>query len=489
MARLSLSTLSSLNKNVHLPKYQPENYKAGIVHLGVGAFHRAHQAWYTHQVLNQFGGDWRITGVSLRSAGVRDTMAAQDCLYTASIKGTGGTDNHIIGSIAKLLVAPENPDAVIDAIASAQTKVVTLTITEKGYCLNNSSGKLELDNKDINFDLSNLQSPKTGIGYLVAAVQKRMIANGENLTIISCDNLANNGAKLEAAVMGFAGAVDASLAKWICEHVSFPSTMVDRIVPATTADDKSDVANAISAEDQACVITEPFTQWVIEEKFAGPVPRWDKVGATYVNDVEPFEDMKLRLLNASHSTIAYLGCLAGYETVFETISDPAFKALINHMMTNELAPTLDMPKGFDVSGYSSSLIERFSNSALPHKTRQIAMDGSQKIPQRILPALITQLNTGGSIEGLTLAVAAWMRYIQGHEENGDIYMVDDPMSETFKSDSSLKGEEYINAILGIEDIFSPDLKQNDQLIQKLLFWHYELQNKGAKQTVKDHFNK
>lgn len=487
MTRLSRASLSSLKEGVHTPGYEPEEHKSSIVHLGVGAFHRSHQAWYTHKVLEKFGGDWRITGVSLRSPGVRDTLQAQDCLYTVAVKANEGNEYHIMGSISSMLVAPENPAVVIDLLADKATKVVTLTITEKGYCLNNSTGELELNTPDIAHDLKALHAPKTAIGYLVAALQKRMDNATGKLTIISCDNLAGNGIKLEAAVTGFAKAVSEPLAAWIADNVTFPSTMVDRIAPATTDEDKVALTKDIGVEDQACVMTEPFTQWVIEDNFAGPVPPWDKVGATYTADVEPFEDMKLRLLNASHSTIAYLGCLAGYPFVSEAMSDDAFKALIGHMMMKELAPTLHVPDGFDVDGYAKSLLERFSNRGLPHKTRQIAMDGSQKIPQRILPALMTQLKEGGPIEGLTLAVAGWIRYTQGVEEDGTEYSVDDPMAEIFTAMSSLKGKARIEEMLSLEDVFAPELKNDTILMEKLEYWLAQLAEKGAKKTVEEHF--
>ena len=483
MLRLKLENLPSVKDGVDVPSYNPCIHARGIVHLGVGAFHRSHQAWYTDKVLAQLGGDWRITGVSLRSASVRDTLEAQDYLYTVVIKGNEETQYYVIGSIGTLLVAYENPQAVVDAIAHEATHVITLTITEKGYCLDNRDGKLDINHVDINHDLKNLSSPRTGIGYLVAGIKSRMQNSGDGLTVISCDNLTANGAKLESAVQAFATAISPRLATWIAEHVTFPSTMVDRIVPATTDADRAIVAANIGMEDRACVMTESFCQWIIEEKFSGPVPAWDRVGATFVNDVAPYEELKLRLLNASHSSIAYLGCLMGYPTVSDAVADPVLRSLIEHMMVNELCPTLNMLVPFDMQAYVRQLLERFANRNLPHKTRQIAMDGSQKIPQRIVPALLDQLNNNGPIDGLTLGIAAWIIYTRGTEEAGDFYTVEDPMADTFKRLCDKSAQDYAMAILDLDSIFPPALKQNKRAIKKILFWLNELETNGAKQAI------
>jgi fructuronate reductase len=486
MARLSVVNLSSLTGKAQLPTFDPANHKVGIVHLGIGAFHRAHQAWYTHKLLEQQGGDWRIRGVSLRTAGVRDTLNPQDGLYTVAVKSSEGTEHHIIGAVESVLVAPENPAAVIDSLCEENVHVVSLTITEKGYCLTNSTGELDPSHESIVHDLGHLESPQSALGFLIAACRRRMQTAMPGLTIMSCDNLAGNGAKLEAAMTDFAALVDPALKLWLKDNVTFPSTMVDRIVPATTPENKAAVAAAIGVEDQACVMAEPFTQWVVEEKFAGPVPDWAKVGATFVADVEPFEDMKLRILNAAHSTIAYVGCLAGYPTVAEAVADSALRQLIDHMMANELAPTLQMPDGFDTDAYAKSLLERFTNRGLPHKTRQIAMDGSQKIPQRMLPALRHQLNQGGSIDGLTLGIASWIRYCEGVEENGDRYAVDDPMAPLFQRiNAETQGDvsARLESFLALRDVFDQTLASNNTLRKKLLFWLTELSEKGVRAVL------
>lgn len=488
--RLSLENLKFLKTETRLPKFAPVAHKVGIVHLGIGAFHRAHQAWYTHKLLEQEGGDWRIRGVSLRSAGVRDTLNPQDGLFTVAIKSNQGTDHHMMASVESVLVAPENPAAVIAALCEENVHVVTLTITEKGYCLTNSTGELDPAHESIVHDLEHLHSPKSALGFLIAACQRRMRTGMSGLTIVSCDNLAGNGTKLEAALTGFAALVDPALQGWLNKNVTFPATMVDRIVPATTPEDKATVEASIGMEDQACVMAEPFIQWVIEARFAGPFPAWDQVGVTFAASVEPFEDMKLRLLNATHSTIAYLGCLAGYATVAEAVADPNLRHLIDHMMAHELAPTLHIPNGVDIEVYAKSLLERYTNRGLPHKTRQIAMDGSQKIPQRMLPALRHQLKNGGSVEGLTLGIAAWIRYCEGVEENGDRYLVDDPMASIFQdihaaTDGDTKAR--LESFLALENVFDQELVLNETFREKLLFWLKALAEQGARSVLAQHW--
>ncbi|WP_308909156.1 mannitol dehydrogenase family protein [Pseudokordiimonas caeni] len=485
MDRLSLATLQALPQSVAPLSYDPARHGAGIVHLGVGAFHRSHQAHYCHKVLAELGGDWRIIGVSLRSAGVRDQMVPQDCLYSLVTKGPEKREIEIIGSIADILVAPENPTAVVDAIAAPTTHVVTLTITEKGYCLDNATGKLDMHHPDILHDLAKPAEPRTAIAFVVAALARRRAAGTGGLTIISCDNLAGNGPKLKAAVTAFASVSRPDILDWIADNVTFPATMVDRIAPAVLAEDVADVAATLGLVDSACVMTEPFTQWVIEENFAGPVPAWNRVGATYVNEVAPFEEMKLRLLNASHSAIAYLGCLAGYATVAEAIADPAMAALVRTLMRHEMAPTLSLPAGFSTDDYCDQLLVRFANRGLPHKTRQIAMDGSQKIPQRYLPALSEQLDRQGPIEAIAFAVSAWLRYTAGRSDAGETWAIDDPLRDRFLPLADLKGRERVDAFLAIRSVFPAAIAGNVRFKRAVTHWLTKLEAEGARQSLKD----
>lgn len=468
--------------------YNRDELATGIVHLGVGAFHRAHQAVYTEQVVRRFGGDWGICGVSLRRPDVRDALAANDNLYTVAIKSTDTVELQAIGVLRELLVAPENPTLVIERIAATGTKVVTLTITEKGYCLNPATGALDPEHTDIVHDLSHPDQPRSAIGFLVAGLAARRGDGSGGLTILSCDNLSNNGGKLRNATLEFASSIDSDLCEWIDQYCCFPSSMVDRIVPAITDTHIDAAAQQLGFRDEALVVTEPFRQWVVENNFAGPVPAWDEVGAEFVKDVEPFELMKLRLLNASHSTLAYLGCLAGYESVADVMGDTAFVSLVEQLM-EEMACTLPDLDGFDVDGYRRQLLQRFANRGLEHQTRQIAMDGSQKIPQRLLPAIAERLSRGEAPDASILGLAAWIRYTMGVDEEGLRWEVSDPLAETFSSlmqSTAAEPDAYLEAVLGIESVFPPALAKNAVMRQQLKDNLDSLIATGACSTVGRH---
>ncbi|MEH6584328.1 MAG: mannitol dehydrogenase family protein [Halioglobus sp.] len=463
MKRLSTESLAQLPPQVQTPRYDRDSTDIGIVHLGIGAFHRAHQALYTEQVLNETGGAWGICGVSLRSATVRDQLAPQDCLYTVSVNSDAGRKLQLVGAVKTVLVASESPSAVIEALCLPSVHVVTLTITEKGYCLNPASGRLNESHPDIRHDLAYPDQPITAIGFIARALEHRRKNGQAGLTIISCDNWFANGKRLGQAVLDFSTLVDTELQTWIADHCRFPCTMVDRIVPVTTLEDRERIGNTLGHEDQACVMTEPFSQWVIEDNFAGPVPDWRSAGATLVSDVQPFEKMKLRMLNGSHSTLAYLACLARIDTVSEAITHPEIRLLVEKLMREEMVPTLSLPGSFDLDAYADQLLQRFANTALHHQTRQIAMDGSQKIPQRLLPALNDYLQKGESSAAIMLGIAAWIRYTRGIDESGIRYQLDDPLSEQLEILHEACGpdvESYLPAILGISEVFDVELKNN-----------------------------
>jgi fructuronate reductase len=345
--RLSARTLASLAPEVRRPGYDPERVGVGIVHLGVGAFMRSHVAVYCDDAMEAEGGDWAITGVSLRRPDVRDQLAPQNGLYTVGEFDASDERRRLIGALKSMRVAPEDPSAVVRLLADRAVRVITLTVTEKGYCLDPDSGELSLTHPDILYDLHEPQSPRSTIGFLAAGLKRRMAASAPAPTIVSCDNLPGNGRRLRAAVLKFAEETDRALSSWIAGNVAFPATMVDRIVPATTADDVERNARAISLRDEGFVKTEPFRQWVIEDSFANERPHWEAGGALIVPDVEPFETAKLRLLNGPHSTIAYLGSLAGFEYVHEAMQDRAFADFIRRLMTDEIAPVTPEPSGLN----------------------------------------------------------------------------------------------------------------------------------------------
>lgn len=460
--------------------------KPGIVHLGPGAFFRAFNAVYTAEAMAQAGGDWGITAVSLRSPTARDQLVPQGGVYTSVSLAPDGPDYRVIDSITQVLVAPEDPGAVIDVMANPATRIVSLTITEKGYCHEPATGRLRLQDAEVQHDLANPESPVTAPGFIVEALARRRAAGLSPFTVLSCDNLPSNGRLARGFVLDFARARDAGLADWIAAQGRFPSTMVDRITPATTAQDVAALAEAQGYADPACVLHEPFRQWVIEDDFVGGArPAWDAGGAQFVRDVEAFELMKLRCLNGTHSTLAYLGYLSGYETIAETVADPAFAALCDTLWAEEITPTVPQPEGEDLSAYCAALLQRYRNPAIRHRTWQIAMDGSQKLPQRLLGTIADNLAAGRSCDRLALAVAGWMRYVGGVDETGAPIDVRDPLADRLRaaSDGADSPEGKVAALLAIRDVFPADLAENTEFRASVTSAYVGLTEKGAKAMV------
>ena len=490
MNRLNQAQLAHLPQDVLLPNYNRATLKPGIVHLGIGAFHRAHQAFYTEAVLNQFGGDWGIIGCSLRSPSVREQLAPQDCLYTLVERSGDGEKLQIIGAVTSTLVGPENPAALVDVMAATNIKIVSLTVTEKGYCHDPATGNLNLNHPDISHDLNNLDKPVSAIGYLVAALHKRFVAKGKAFTLLSCDNLPNNGEVLEKVVLQFAEKISTDLAQWIKANATFPCTMIDRIVPATTDDDRRDIEARLGVRDEGMVVCEPFTQWVVEDKFADGRPQWDKVGVLMVDDVRVFEKIKLRLLNGAHSTMAYTGYLSGFQYISEVMEQPAFVNLVKTYMAREAGETLSAPAGFDIEAYKQQLRERFANKALKHRTWQIAMDGSQKLPQRLLETLREQLAGNGHIDILCLGVAAWIRYVSGMDEQGKAIEVSDPLAQELRAACDANQGNpaaMVKAVVGIQKVFGSDLINEARFIVTTSQWLERFYAQGVLATVKNAF--
>lgn len=480
MTRLSAATLDRLPADVARPSYDRAAVRRGVVHLGIGAFHRAHQAVIFEDVLNRGDLRWGITGVSLRSHAVRDQMVPQDGLYSVFVRDGHSESLRIVGAVRDVLVAPEQPQDVLAALAHPDTHIVTLTITEKGYKLDPATGALIESDPQMAADLASLAVPQTAPGFLVAALAMRRAAGLRPFTAISCDNLPHNGSRLRAAVLALADRHDASLADWIGTEAAFPETMVDRIVPATTDADIAAMRERLGVEDRAMVKTEPFCQWVIEDKFCGERPDFgDSVQIT--SAVAPWEEAKLRLLNGAHSGIAYLGGLAGIDHVHEVLAIPAARHFVERLW-DEAQATLSPPPELDVAAYRSALMARFDNPALLHRTRQIAMDGSQKLPQRLLAPIYARLQTGGSIDALALAVAAWIRWQGGRDDLGESYVVDDPMANVLAS--RIAGQEYaadrVSRIMDVDAIFPATLRQNDLLRETLTGWLDILERRGAR---------
>lgn len=490
MNRLSQQTLAQLPKDVVLPGYDRSAIKPGIVHLGIGAFHRAHQAFYTEAVLNQFGGDWGIIGCSLRSAGVRDQLDPQDCLYTLVERSSEGEKLQVIGAVQKTMVGPENPAALIATMVSESIKIISLTVTEKGYCHDPATGNINLQHPDIVHDLANLSSPKSAIGYIVAALQQRFAANAKGFTVLSCDNLPNNGNVLEKVVLQFAQQISAELTEWIKANATFPCTMIDRIVPATTEQDRIDIEARMGLRDDGMVVCEPFTQWVVEDNFACGRPEWEKVGVLLVKEVHVFEKIKLRLLNGAHSTLAYTGYLSGFDYISEVMEQAAFVNMAKIYMAREAGETLVAPAGFDIDAYQQQLRDRFTNKALKHRTWQIAMDGSQKLPQRLLETLREQLSGNGHIDILCLGVAAWIRYVSGVDEKGQAIEVSDPLAKELRAACDANQGNpaaMVKAVVSITKVFGDDLIHNEKFVNTTTQWLDRFYTKGVLASIQEFF--
>ncbi|HEY4986266.1 MAG TPA: mannitol dehydrogenase family protein, partial [Bradyrhizobium sp.] len=453
--RLSNASLDRLPVTIRRPAYDRSRVTPGIVHLGVGAFHRAHQAIFVDDLLAAGAMDWGIIGASLRSAETHEALAPQDCLYTVAIRSGADTQHRVIGSILETVVAPTDPARLIARMADPRTRIVSLTVTEKGYCHIPQTGELDHHHPDIVHDLANPDAPRSAPGFLVAALARRKAAGLAPFTVLSCDNLSANGHTVQRVLTQLAALTSPELGRWIESEVACPSTMVDRIVPETTDADRAAIASALGLRDAWPVIAEPFIQWIIEDRFSAGRPDFASVGAQFVADVLPFEHMKLRLLNASHSGLAYLGYLAGYETVAATMADPHFAAFARRLM-QESAPTLTMPPGTDLATYCTLLLARFSNTALQHRTAQIAMDGSQKLPQRLLGTMRDRLAKGLPIDTHALAVAGWMRYVSATDEQGRTIDVRDPLAKQLAAIADSTGpvaERLAPALLNVSAVF------------------------------------
>jgi fructuronate reductase len=480
MERLSSEALSRVPASVARASSRPRS--VGIVHLGLGAFHRAHQAVYTDEVDNAGFG---ICAVSLKTSGARDALAPQQGLYTVVEKGRGGTRRRVVGSIVEARFLGDERDAVHERLAARDTAIVSLTITEKGYGHDPASGALDPSHPDIAHDLADPGRPSSAIGLVVAALDARRRTHGRPFTVLTCDNLPHNGPLVRGLASAYAQRRDPALARWIERNVAFPATMVDRIVPATTAADVEANEAALGVHDAGVVVCEPFRQWVIEDAFVAGRPPWERGGAQLVADVAPFEAMKLRLLNGSHSAFAYLGCLAGHDYIYEVAAMPAFVAFMRALM-DEVSPTLAVPAGVDLGAYRDALVERFANPALPHRTRQIAMDGSQKLPQRLLGSVRDNLAAGRTIDALALAVAGWMRYACGVDEAGRPIDVQDPLARELARVAAANGRDaaaLVAGFSGLRAIFGDDLPRDARFTAPVTRALSELFAHGAAATV------
>jgi mannitol 2-dehydrogenase len=457
MARLTEDTLSQLPAGVALPRYDRGGVTTGIVHIGVGNFHRSHQAVYLDTLMNNGQAmDWGICGIGLQPSNVamRDALAAQDNLYTLVLRHSDGTwDARVIGSIVEYLFAPDDPEAVIEKLAAPATRIVSLTVTEGGYYLDAVTGEFNAADEAIAADLRPGAVPATVFGLVTEALARRRARGLPAFTIASCDNIQGNGHVSRRTFTAFARLRDPALADWITERVRFPNGMVDRITPKTTDEDRAELSRRFGLEDRWPVLCEPFTQWVLEDDFSDGRPPLEDAGVQIVPDVEPYELMKLRLLNASHQALCYPGHLVGYRFVHDVTTDPLFAGYLLDYMTAEAIPTLRPVPGIDLDGYARQLIERFSNPEVRDTVARLCANASDCIPKFLLPVIRHQLAAGGPITRSAAVVAAWARYAEGTDENGAPHALDDVLAPQLAAAAGRQRQDLTAFIEGNRTVF------------------------------------
>lgn len=495
--RLSAATLASstaARSVVTGPLVDPEKLTIGIVHFGIGAFHRAHQAVFTEEAAAATGDTcWGIMGVTGRSDAVVRQLKPQDCLYGVLERGSDSTSLMLVGSVRDIAWPGTDSDRVAEMIARPSTHIATLTITEKGY-LRGADGDIDTNLDVVRHDMAiirgelageiGLAPSKTPLGLLVRGLARRFVRGGEPFSVLPCDNLADNGPttkRLVASLVVASGIeVDAPASDraalpatvdrfmdWLATSVTFPSTMVDRITPATSEPDRLLALKMLGLRDEALVVAEPFRQWVIEDRFAGPRPAWECAGAILTADVAPYERVKLRVLNGAHSMLAYLGALNGHETIAQTVADARLCGEVQRALDDDVLPTLDAPAGLDLEQYRDSVLRRFANPNLAHTTLQVGMDGSQKIPFRFLSTVADRLATGHLPVGLALALAAWITFIASTSDDGGPTL-DDPLATTLKaavgSSVALFSDptSAVDRMFAIEEIFSTTVSESEE---------------------------
>ena len=483
---LSAATLDRLDeRQIAVPQYDRTSIRPGIVHFGVGSFHRAHEAMYLDRLMNEgLAFEWAVTGVGLLPGDRRmgDVLAAQDGLYTLLVKGPDGTSARVIGSISDYIYAPDRPEAVLAALAAPQTRIVTLTITEGGYNVHRVTGEFDPEGPGIAHDLAETGHPATVFGFVVEALARRRSAGQAPFTVVSCDNVQGNGPVARNAFTGFARLRDPELAEWIERHVAFPSSMVDRIAPATTDDDRELARRRFGVVDGWPAVCEPFTQWVLEDVFPAGRPPLERAGVQLVSDVHPYELMKLRLLNASHQAIAYAGYLAGYRFVHEATADPAFRAFIRGYMREEAAPSLQPVPGVDLDTYIEDLLGRFANAEIRDTLARICVDASERIPKFLLPVIRHQLAVDGPVDRSIAVLACWARYAEAVDEAGAPIEIVDPARDVLVAAARRQAQEPL-AFVGIRAIFG-DLVDDPRFAGSYLRSLAALHEHGAAATIR-----
>ena len=483
--KLNNQNLSKFEGEVSIPKYNRDNVKTGIVHVGIGGFHRSHEAFYTDQLLHDESiTDWGICGIALLDFDTKiyNTLKEQDGLYTLVVKELDGSlTKRIIGSIVEVLYAPENPVKVIEKMASAEVKIISLTITEGGYNYDEATGEFNYKNSLIQHDIEHEASPKTIFGYLTQALKLRKANGLKGVTIQSCDNIQGNGHMTEKMLLSYIKVAEPELLPWVAEHVSFPNAMVDRITPATSALDVSNLKETSGVDDAWPVVCEPFKQWVIEDHFIVGRPAWEQVGAQFVENVEPFEKMKLQLLNAGHSVLGILGALMGYETIDEAANNPGINAFLRAYMAKEVAPILSDLEGVDLESYEIALLQRFGNIYIKDQIDRICSESSAKFPIFILPTINAQLKLNQNIEHAAFVTAAWALYSLGVDENGKTLNIKDVLASVLREKAEAS-KDNAATFLEIESVFGK-LKDSKAFVEAYTSAYKAISKYGIEKCV------
>jgi mannitol 2-dehydrogenase len=481
---LGSSRLVELSRRMSTPSYDRRSIARSIVHIGVGGFFRAHQAVYLDD-LQKVSPDaaWGYCGVGLlqHDSAIRDALAKQDSLYTVIERSKKGDAPRIVGSLLEFLYAPENPEAVLDKLADPGTRIVTLTITEGGYYVDCGSGGFDETHPDIVHDLAHPHQPLCSFGYLAEALDRRRERGVMPFTIMSCDNIQGNGDTVREMLLAFCNRRDVKLGAWLEAFGAFPNSMVDRITPATTDKHRDWVRESFGVDDAWPVVTEPFRQWVIQDRFTSGRPAWERVGAQMTDDVEPYEIMKLRLLNASHQAMCYIGMLLGYEFTNEAMSDRNILRLVTTMMEVEVTPLIPEVPGVDLAQYKRSLIERFSSPAIKDQLSRIGTEGSARIPKFVLPSIQEQLARDGPISLLTFTVAAWFRSLRGKDDRGLAVPVNDPYADRLRRLAAEGGEDP-RALLSMRSLFGA-LSENSVFVERLAVTLASIYRLGARAAL------
>ncbi|WP_250034496.1 mannitol dehydrogenase family protein [Paractinoplanes maris] len=455
----------------------------GIVHLGVSAFHRAHQAVFTEEAMAAGGGDWGIVHVAPHSPQIVGAMRAQDGLFSVTALGPEGTSTRVVGSSAGQLLAAADPDAVVALLADPAVRIVTLTVTEKGYRLDGATGRMLLDD-ELRADLETDRAPRTVPGLLIRGLCARRRAGAGPIALVSCDNLPANGHRMRGLIDTLA--VAKGISDWVRENVTCPGTMVDRIVPATTAETLTLAAETLGVRDRAAVNGEPYRAWVIEDDFPAGRPAWDLAGAVMTGDPRPWETLKLRTLNGVHSAIAYLGAVAGHETIAAALTMPGLETAVRLFIAEDIAPSLEPPDGVDTIAYGDEVLVRFENPAIAYRTTQVAGDGTQKLPPRVLHTIQDRRAAGEMPRWGALVVAAWMRFVQGVTDDGQPLPLDDPLADRIRARlaaAPATPEGVVEALLGLDTVFNPQLADDAEFRAVLVGWLTSLEKHGVAATL------